>query len=487
MNRTIEFLLNGKRNAVADLPATTTLLEYLRITRRLTGTKEGCAEGDCGACTVSVGELCGGKAVHHLAMNSCILFLPMLAGKSVWTSEGIVGPEGQLHPCQQAIVDTHGSQCGFCTPGFVMSLYAARRNGSMLDMSGINDALAGNLCRCTGYGPLIEAARTIHAAPLPDWEERRQGDELAALRDMAQDGMIEFEASGQTCLIPATIDELAEACERFPQATLVAGATDVGLWVTKQFRQIGTLIFLNRADGFRAIEKTSAGLRIQAGARYKDAIAAIAGIYPDFGELIRRIGSTQIRNCGTIGGNIANGSPVGDTPPALIALGATLTLRKGAARREIAIEDYFLGYGKQDRHPGEFLECIAIPLPDDPRRLRCYKLSKRFDQDISAICGCFNIMIEAGQVTGARIAFGGMAAVPKRASAVEAQLLGQPWSEATIRRAMAACEQDFAPLSDMRGSSGYRMKAAQNLLRKAYLETNLPFEKTRMVGASAAF
>lgn len=486
MEQTLEFLLNGTRTTVAGLSPTTTLLDHLRLEKRLTGTKEGCAEGDCGACTVSVGELRDGKVIH-LAVNACILFLPMLAGKSVLTADGIVGPEGQLHPCQQAIVDTHGSQCGFCTPGFSMSLYAAWRNGAKTDLGTINDTLAGNLCRCTGYGPLIQAARVMHEALVPDWETHRLAEEWAALRSMAQAGPIEFTVDDQTCLLPATLDDLADACLRFPQATIVAGATDVGLWVTKKFRFLDNVIFINRVEGFRAIESSATGLRINAGASYSDAIEAIASLFPDFAELVRRIGSTQVRNSGTIGGNVANGAPIGDTPPALIALGAVLTLRKGAARRQVAIEDFFLAYGKQDREPGEFLESILIPKLDNPQQLRCYKLSKRFDQDISALCGCFNITVNAGQVTEARIAFGGMAGVPKRAAAVEAALRGQPFTEAVIRQAMAALEQDFAPLTDMRASSAYRLKAAQNLLLKYHLEARLPLTQTRMVGNGAEF
>lgn len=486
MNDRIEFLLNGKRMVIADLPATTTLLEYLRTNRSLTGTKEGCAEGDCGACTVSLGELREGRITHR-AVNACILFLPMLAGKSVLTTEGILGPDGELHPCQQAIVETHGSQCGFCTPGFSISLYAAYRNGGQADLQAINDTLAGNLCRCTGYGPLIEAARDMYKAPLPEWEAGRQASELRDLQALAETGGIEYRVGASTCLIPSTPDELADAVTRFPGATIVAGATDVGLWVTKQFRPLDDLIVLSRVRGFGDIKETAAGLSIGAGASYSDAAKTIAAHFPNFGELIRRIGSVQVRNSGTIGGNIANGSPIGDTPPALIALGATLTLRNGAGRRQVRVEDYFIDYGKQDRKKGEFIESIALPKLDDPEQLRCYKLSKRFDQDISALLGCFNITVENGTVTEARIAFGGMAAIPKRAASVEAALLGQSWDKATITRAMAEFKADFTPISDMRASGDYRLKAAANLLMKYYLEGELPPEKTRIVGAGAAF
>ena len=486
VNQTIEFLLNGKRISIAELPPTTTLLEYLRDNRRLTGTKEGCAEGDCGACTVSVGELRHGQILHR-AVNACILFLPMLAGKSVLTAEGILGPDGELHPCQQAIVKTHGSQCGFCTPGFSMSLYAAYRNGGLNGADAINDTLAGNLCRCTGYGPLIAAAGDMDTATPPAWETGRQANERRELLALAEIGSIEYRTGASTCLIPATLDEFADAVARLPDATIVAGATDVGLWVTKQFRPLDDLIFVNRVKGFGEITKTANGLSIGAGASYGDAQAAIAAMFPDFGELIRRIGSVQVRNSGTIGGNVANGSPIGDTPPALIALGATLTLRNGSERRQISIEDYFIAYGKQDRRKGEFIESIAIPKLNNPLQLRCYKLSKRFDQDISALCGCFNITIEGGTVSEARIAFGGMAAIPKRAAAVEAALLGQSWDETTIRRAMATFRQDFTPISDMRASGEYRLKAAENLMMKYYLEGELPPEKSRMIGAGRTF
>lgn len=483
MTDEIAFLLNGRKVVVSDLPPNTTLLEYLRSSS-LTGTKEGCAEGDCGACTVSVGELRDGQLVHR-AVNACIFLLPMLAGKSVLTCEGITGPEGQLHPCQQAIVDTHGSQCGFCTPGFTMSLHTAFQAGTETELGAINDMLAGNLCRCTGYGPLIQAARDMHGAPMPDWEVRRHEDAAAQLKVLAKGSSGEFSVDGQTCLLPTTLDELAEACERFPDATLVAGATDVGLWITKRFRVLKTMIFLNHIDELRRIETTPAGLVIGAGTTYSDAMEVIAGLAPDFGELLRRIGARQVRNSGTIGGNIANGSPIGDTPPALIALGATMTLRNGAVRRRIAIEDFFIEYGRQDRQPGEFIESIFIPRPAAPQQLRCYKLTKRFDQDISAVCGCFNITLEDGRVGEARIAFGGMAGIPKRAKAMEDALRGRSWTEETIAEAMDALARDFTPLSDMRASSLYRMAAARNMLRRYHLETMLPLEKTRLVGAGA--
>jgi xanthine dehydrogenase small subunit len=480
----LTFILNGRRETVASLPPTTTLLAYLRGTRRLTGTKEGCAEGDCGACTVAVGEL-SREGVRYRAVNACIQFLPMLHGKAVVTVEGLKGPGGALHPCQQAIVDRHGSQCGFCTPGFVMSLYAMGLNGTPPDLAAINDEFAGNLCRCTGYGPLIEAAREALQAEPPAWDREGRGAEAEALAAIKPDETLALTHGGQRYFAPTTADEFAQLYQTNPDAVIVAGATDVGLWVTKQHRDLRTLISIAGVEELRTINARSDAIYIGAAATYSDAETVLADAFPDFGELIRRLGARQVRNAGTIGGNIANGSPIGDTPPALIALGATLHLRQGETHRRMPLEGFFLAYGRQDRAAGEFVAAVEVPRLADPGQLRCYKVSKRFDQDISALCGCFSIRIEAGAVAEARIAFGGMAATPKRARTVEAALIGRPWTEATVATALPAFEEDFAPLSDMRGSATYRMLTAKNLLRKYFTETRLPLSQTRLVGRGA--
>ncbi len=432
----VSFLLNGERVEV-DEPPTRTLLDWLRETRGLTGTKEGCNEGDCGACTVVVSDEAGAKA-----LNACILFMPQLHGKSVRTVEGLGGD----HPVQTAMVEQHGSQCGFCTPGIVGSLVAAQLRGD----DAHDDVLAGNLCRCTGYAPIIRAAEAAWGANAPDWA----GETVDV-------GPVDF--------APETADELADYLEANPDATIVAGATDVGLWVTKQLRDLPKVVFLNRCRDLQGIDRAGGAFRIGAGVTMDRVHAVLKDSHPSFAEMVRRFASVQVRAAATIGGNIANGSPIGDTPPALIALGATLHLRKGAARREMAIEDFFVDYGKQDRAPGEFVEAVTIPAsaPD----LKCYKLSKRFDQDISAVCGCFNIVREDGIVQSARIAFGGMAGIPKRASAAEAALIGQDWNGETVRAAMEALAGDFTPMTDMRASADYRMKAAQNLLERYFLET----------------
>ncbi|MCV2882233.1 xanthine dehydrogenase small subunit [Actibacterium sp. XHP0104] len=445
----IAFLLNGEQVRITDAAPTVTLLDWLRETRGLTGTKEGCAEGDCGACTVMVAHQPGTEKGAQ-AINACITFLPQVHGLALRTIEGISGPDGALHPIQQAMVDHHGSQCGFCTPGIVNSLVAAQIRGDR----GFDRVLAGNLCRCTGYAPIIRAAESVgdDIEDIPHWLHEFPDDDLG----------------GSLTIAPESADALADWYAANPDATLIAGATDVGLWVTKGLRELPQVCFLHRCRDLQRIEQTDAGLRIGAGVTIEELRLAMAGRFPSFAAMLARFASQQVRSTATIGGNIANGSPIGDAPPALIALNARLHLRKGDARREIALEDFFIDYGKQDREPGEFVEAVTIP--DQPDRLRCYKLSKRFDQDISAVCGCFNVTVENGAVTAARIAFGGMAGTPKRASAVEAALTGQPWGAGTIAAAAQAWEADFKPMTDMRASAKYRLDAARNMLTRYYLE-----------------
>ncbi len=426
---------------LSDVDPTATLLDWLREDRGLTGTKEGCNEGDCGACTVMVTDEGGAKA-----LNACILFLPQLHGKALRTVEGASGPNGEAHPVQQAMVDLHGSQCGFCTPGFVMSMVASHANGA----TDHDTQLAGNLCRCTGYAPIIRAATAIEAMPVPVW---------------VKDAPVDADAQP---MLPTSSDELAAIYADHPEATLIAGATDVGLWVTKQLRELDPVIFLNRCDDLKNITITEGEIRLGAMVDMNRMGAALADLHPSYAEMIRRYASVQVRHAATVGGNIANGSPIGDNPPALIALGATLHLRKGETRRSIPLEDFFIDYGKQDRAPGEFVE--AVSFLRQPDRLKCYKLSKRFDQDISAVCGCFNITVTDGIVSQARIAFGGMSGIPKRATHVEAALIGKPWTAATIQAALPTFADDYQPLTDMRASATYRLETAKAMLERYFLE-----------------
>jgi xanthine dehydrogenase small subunit len=487
----VSFLLNGMRHDVPrSVPPTRTLLDYLREDCGLRGTKEGCNEGDCGACTVVVGELDGAATVIYRAVNACIQFVPMAHGKSVVTVEGLRGPSGELHPVQQAMVECHGSQCGFCTPGFVMSLYAAYREKDNPPAATADELLAGNLCRCTGYGPIVKAASQMYAAASPAWDGDRPAREAAQLQALA-DGDLELDCDGAKFFAPKGLDDFAALYEHYPAATILGGATDVGLWVTKQQRTIPVMISTGRIGELKQHLHGGSDnqYRIFAGVSYAEAATTLAMFWPDFSGLISRIGSVQVRNSGTVGGNIANGSPIGDMPPPLIALGATVNLRRGSARRSLALEDFFIAYGKQDRRPGEFVESLSVPgaIPDDPANLRprFYKITKRFDQDISAVLGCFNLAIDNGIVASARIAFGGLAAIPKRAKAVEGALTGQPWTMATVDAALPAFDADFQPISDMRASAAYRLQVAKNLLIRHFHETTSDVP-TRLVGRGAS-
>ena len=393
----------------------------------------------------------------------------MLDGKQIVTIEHLGENDGQLHPAQQAMIAAHGSQCGFCTPGIVMSLFTLYRQGEKPDRQRIDDHLAGNLCRCTGYGPIIESARRMFDHPEASaWSDRLRDTE-SQLRAWQDNSDLDYQSPAGHYLAPATGASLAEQLAAHQDATLVAGATDVGLWVTKQHRRLTPLIDVTRIAELQRYEQRDQELHIGAAVRYEDAMARLAAIFSDLGELVRRIGSTQVRHSGTIGGNIANGSPIGDMPPALIALDARIVLRSLNGRRELALEDFFIDYGRQDRAADEFLETVIIPLSGHGV-LRCHKVSKRFDQDITACLGAFNITVEDDRVRAARIAYGGMAAIPKRARAAEAALIGQPWRDDTVEAAAAALTDDFAPISDMRASAGYRLQVARNLLRKVYLE-----------------
>lgn len=472
----VRFLLDGAVVEQACTDPTETVLEMLRYRLRRTGTKEGCAEGDCGACTVLVGALEDDSgAVAWRAVNACIAFVPMLDGRALVTVESLAG-RGPLNPVQQAMVDCHGSQCGFCTPGFVLSLHGRAMGAEGTGDAPLAEVLAGNLCRCTGYGPILAAGEAVPGGSLP------APDVAAGLRALLREDMLAIEGrdavSGRPrrWFAPRSLGALDRLCARHPQATIVAGATDVGLWVTKQQRELDTVIWLGEVAELRRIEEDADGLTLGAGTRYTQARGPLARLHPELGALVGRIGGLQVRNSGTIGGNIANGSPIGDMPPALIALGARLILRRGGERRELALEDFFLAYGRQDRAPGEIVESVRIPRPPAGTLVRITKLSKRFASDITAVLGAFALTIAQGRIVSARLAFGGMAGTPRRARAAEAALTGAPWAEATLEAAAAALAQDFAPMSDHRGSAAYRLAVAGNLLRRLWRESAAPGE-----------
>ena len=467
----IRFVLNGRDISVPEVRADQTLLDFLRLDQRLTGTKEGCAEGDCGACTVLVGRLTD-NGLSYLPVNACIRFLASVDGCHVVTVEHLAGRDGTLHPVQQAMVDHHGSQCGFCTPGFVMSLYALWMEVPEPSEAQVETALQGNLCRCTGYAPIIRAAVAIsrYGSPAADPINLEREEITARLAGLRDGKRVVSGPSDNQCILPADVDDLANCLLEHPNATIVAGATDVGLWVTKFLRPIGPAIFIGHLNELKSVSIVGTALKIGAGASYTDCQAALTRQFPHLAAYWDRIAGWQVRNMGTVGGNIANGSPIGDTPPVLISLGASITLRRGEDRRVMPLEDFFIAYGKQDRASGEFVEEITIPLPADGQRDAAYKISKRRDEDISSVAVGISVTVTDDRITDCRIAFGGMAGTPMRAKAAEAALLGQPWSDAAFAKAAAALPDDFTPLSDWRASADYRMLSAQNLLKRFFLE-----------------
>jgi xanthine dehydrogenase small subunit len=489
MTAAIRFLLNGEEIALRDVSPTETLLDFLRLRRRLTGTKEGCAEGDCGACTVLVGRLVDGSLVYE-GVNACIRFMGSLNATHVVTVEHLASPEGTLHPVQQALVDYHGSQCGFCTPGIVMSLYGLWLSEDNPGRAGIERALQGNLCRCTGYEPIVKAALAITAerpSALFDPLEKTRTEILSKLWNMQPEETITVEQDGKRLIVPHSVAALADVLAENPAATVVAGSTDVGLWVTKQMRPIDPVVFINHLAELQGIDTGTDEIRIGAGVTYARAMETMARHIPAIGGLFLRLGGEQVRNMGTIGGNVANGSPIGDTPPPLIALGATVTLRSASGSRTLPLENYFIAYGKQDRQPGEFVEEIRVPHPAPDAHFAVYKISKRRDEDISAVCGAFHLHLGSdGRVTFARIAFGGMAATPKRAPHVEMALIGQPWTMETVEKAREAFDADYQPLTDWRATAEYRQLTARNLLTRFFLETTgTPQELKRFAAGEA--
>ena len=479
----IRFLRRGRVVAVRDIARRTTLLDWLRLVERSCGTKEGCAEGDCGACTIMVGRLRGDRLVYE-PVNACIFLVGQADGCEIVTVEDLA-EGGVLHPVQDAMVRHHGSQCGFCTPGIVMSLATLYHEGPRpVTREAVCDALAGNLCRCTGYRPIIDAALEVCAGPAADAIAARKAETEAALRALNDGRDLLCGTADCYFAAPASEDTLAEILSRHPAATLVAGATDVGLWITKAMMPLDRIVGLGRIAGFDAIAEEGDELVLGAGVTHATAMPLLAALDPDLGELMRRFGSAQVRASGTVGGNVANGSPIGDLPPALIALGATVELRKGDRIRRVPLEHFFIAYRKQDREPGEFVRALRVKKPGPLDHVRAFKVSKRLDEDISSVMMACCITVQNDRIMAARIAFGGMAGTPKRATSAELALAGADVTDGTAwRRAGEAVEADFKPLDDHRASAAYRMQVAKNLVMKALAEiAGAPSSATRVAG-----
>jgi len=483
----IRFVLDGEIIELGNVDPTRTVLQFLREDLGRIGSKEGCAEGDCGACTIALAEIdSSGKRLQVRAINSCIQFLPTLDGKELITVESLRCEDGTLHPVQQAMVDWHGSQCGFCTPGFIMSLFALYKNNAKPTRREIDDALAGNLCRCTGYRPIIEAACRMYS----DYAEREKagdwlleshaanasasGDEkkrVQLLASLQSERSLAVDMHGRKFFAPRSSDEMAQLLQQYPDATVLAGGTDVGLWVTKQHRELEVVIYTGNVTEMTVQRTTDSHLEIGAAVSLSDAMQLIIEHFPTLEELFLRFASPPIRNAATLGGNIANGSPIGDTMPALLVLDTSLVLRKGDGQRTLSLGDFYIDYMQNALEPGEFVDKILIPLPVAGAQLESYKISKRFDQDISAVCGAYHVVLDDGNVVDIKIAYGGMAAIAKRAAHCENALLGNAWSEAVIGDAIRALEKDFTPLSDMRSTAAYRQRICGNLLYRFYLDT----------------
>ena len=479
-SHTLRFVLDGSVVSLDQPPATMTVLEYLRNVAARCGTKEGCAEGDCGACTVVIGELCRGR-MSYRAVNSCIRFLPTLDGKELITVESLQSPGGPAHPVQQALIDNHASQCGFCTPGFVMSLFALYLNLPAANRETVLGALSGNLCRCTGYRPIIDAGLRQWDYPAPlRWnrEEAQSKTHVAALQAISRSaGAPALQYPGYHA--PRTADELSDALEAAPTSVVLAGGTDVGLWVTKQLRELPAIVYLGDVAELARIEERPEELWIGAAVSFTDAWPALLARFPELAEQASRFASPPIRNSATLCGNLANGSPIGDSIPALIALDAELELRCGTQVRRLALEDFYIGYQKKNLAAGEFVAGVAIPPPGAHQLLGSYKVSKRFDQDISAVCATFRVIVEAKRVIEARLAFGGMAGIACRARQAERTLSIHGWHPAGVEACIISLEQDFEPLSDMRAGAPYRLRAAGGLLRRFYLQHQGEFSALR--------
>ncbi len=471
--KTLTFLRRGQAVTLHDVAPDRTLLEVLREDLHCTGTKEGCGEGDCGACTVVLGEAVNGQ-LEYKAINSCIRLAHSVDGLAVWTVEDLANDNGELHPAQEAMVQCHGSQCGFCTPGFVMSLFGMYQNtggGQGIDRAQAQADLSGNLCRCTGYRPILDAAQQMGALPLPAGCGVNEAATVAALQALPQ------HPADSAYMRPTALAELLQQRAAHPQAQVVAGCTDVGLWVTKMHKRFDRVLDVTAVHELRQVEQYPHHIAIGAAVTLTDAYAALVEERPQLQTFAQRFAGLPVRNSGTLGGNVANGSPIGDSMPMLIALGASVVLmrwdakRRSIAHRELRLEDLYTGYRTNVMRPDELLAWIKVPRPTAGESFKAYKISKRFDDDISAVCLAIRTTVKDDVVQDVSIGAGGVAATPARARQTEAALRGQTWSTATVKAGIAALRAEFQPISDMRASAAYRQTVLGNLLQRYWLES----------------
>ena len=468
----VRFLLNGKPCSEESAPPSMTVLDWLRTRARLTGTKEGCAEGDCGACTIVLGREIDGS-LQYRAVNSCLMMLPQLDQCAVFTVEGLAAPDGALHPVQQAMVDTDATQCGFCTPGFVMAMFAFHHGGEAADSAIMHEALAGNLCRCTGYRSIVEACRRIAQGPA----DRFVADAPALAEKLSKvPPCTDYRYGTQAFLRPRSLAALFAAMEQQPNAILLGGGTDLGLRVSKDREALPAVIALEAVEELRHVTISDDAIEIGGAVTYTESLPHLDRHFPSFGALVRRIGSRQIRNLGTIAGNLATASPIGDSIPCLIALGASVQLMSRAGERVLPVELFITGYRKTALAAGEVIAAIRIPFLAPGHKFSVYKLSKRFDQDISIVIAAFRLERRSGKAGELRAAYGGMAARAMRAVTLETAVKGRPWEPAWLPDVETLLARDFTPIGDHRGGAAYRLRAAAGLLRRFQFETssNLP-------------
>jgi xanthine dehydrogenase small subunit len=478
-SKTIRFIRGGELVSLGNVPPDRTLLELLREDLSCTGTKEGCGEGDCGACTVVLGEL-EGEGIRYRAINSCIRLAHSIDGMALWTVEDLAADDGTLHPAQEAMVQCHGSQCGFCTPGFVMSLFGMYQNhvcrGEGISREMAQEELSGNLCRCTGYRPILDAAQKMAELPAMRVDE----DELRAQLKRLATGST---AQAWSYLAPKTLPALLLARATHTDAQVVAGCTDVGLWVTKMHLRFDKVLDVTAAEELRRMEHYDNHIAIGAAVTLTDAFDALVNERPQLKAFATRFAGLPTRNSGTLGGNVANGSPIGDSMPLLIALNAHVVLMSTRGHREMPLEDFYTGYRKNVLAKDEVLAWIKVPRPlaPSPHRgegwgeghelLRAYKISKRYDDDISAVCLVVNLQLEGGTVTKASIGAGGVAATPARARRAESALRGKPWTAEAAKQAADALRAEFQPITDVRASAAYRSEVLGNLMQRFWLES----------------